>query len=227
MSENLKCIGTEEITINYEFFRYSTRRFDYYGGQYDDQSSQTISTVYDFTEQGLTHTLSGNLISINNPENRLYPNTYANLVAFSGGVKVLDLLEFSADIQDTTPEALIESEIYDFLVTTNFPFLVTDTPSSTENKSYTHNKLYKDSGIKILIEKLFDERLTRLTLQEIRVSDNFIITSKRIENSTSGTVKNYSLICDGGCPPNTCEVDCGDKMCCYGADGIPINFYYK
>lgn len=29
------------------------------------------------------------------------------------------------------------------------------------------------------------------------------------------------------CPPNTCEVDCGSYVCCYGADGISVFNYNK
>ncbi len=31
----------------------------------------------------------------------------------------------------------------------------------------------------------------------------------------------------GVCPPNTCEVDCGDKICCYGSDGIAVDYFLK
>jgi hypothetical protein len=34
--------------------------------------------------------------------------------------------------------------------------------------------------------------------------------------------------CTGqGCPPNTCEVDCGSYVCCYGSDGISVFNYNK
>ncbi|MGL5078876.1 MAG: hypothetical protein ACRDBG_24020 [Waterburya sp.] len=29
------------------------------------------------------------------------------------------------------------------------------------------------------------------------------------------------------CPPNTCSVDCGSYVCCYGADGISVFNYNK
>lgn len=29
------------------------------------------------------------------------------------------------------------------------------------------------------------------------------------------------------CPPNTCEVDCGSYVCCYGSDGISVFNYNK
>ncbi len=29
------------------------------------------------------------------------------------------------------------------------------------------------------------------------------------------------------CPPNTCPVDCGEKICCYGRDGIAVASYGK
>ena len=29
------------------------------------------------------------------------------------------------------------------------------------------------------------------------------------------------------CPNNTCAVDCGDQVCCYGIDGIAIDYYLK
>ena len=29
------------------------------------------------------------------------------------------------------------------------------------------------------------------------------------------------------CPDNTCPVDCGDKICCYGDDGIAVDYYLK
>lgn len=32
---------------------------------------------------------------------------------------------------------------------------------------------------------------------------------------------------DNVCPPNTCPVDCGDKICCYGSDGIAVSSLLK
>ncbi|PSB05603.1 hypothetical protein C7B62_24860 [Pleurocapsa sp. CCALA 161] len=33
--------------------------------------------------------------------------------------------------------------------------------------------------------------------------------------------------CAGQCPPNTCSVDCGSYVCCYGSDGISVFNYNK
>jgi hypothetical protein len=33
--------------------------------------------------------------------------------------------------------------------------------------------------------------------------------------------------CGVTCPPNTCEVDCGTYVCCYGSDGISVFNYNK
>lgn len=33
--------------------------------------------------------------------------------------------------------------------------------------------------------------------------------------------------CLGGCPPGTCQVDCGSVYCCYGSDGIAVSSFSK
>ncbi|MDJ0679210.1 MAG: hypothetical protein QNJ18_05030 [Xenococcaceae cyanobacterium MO_167.B52] len=38
--------------------------------------------------------------------------------------------------------------------------------------------------------------------------------------------EDFEFICQG-CPENTCAVDCGDRICCYGSDGMATDFYYK
>lgn len=49
-----------------------------------------------------------------------------------------------------------------------------------------------------------------------------IITDKgRTPPSASWSCKTAS------CPPNTCSVDCGSYICCYGADGISVFNYNK
>lgn len=310
MTEELKCIGAKQVTIDYKFFHYATRVFGFYVGIYDNPSQRISRIVRDFTEGGITHSLSDTLIDITNENNRLYPNTYANLVAFSGDVKVLDLLEETASLQQASPEELIENGIYENLVTTNYDFDVTDTPSFTEDKTYIFNKIYTTSGVKLIIERLnsFDSQ-TRFKIQEINPTTNQIIRNVTIENSLIGTIKGYKITCDNEelscvksnsgrveyfkvepkifdftknantgvkisnfnnltsidyfleeinvdnneiissklidstsdtnslldfdiicikkCSDNTCSVDCGDKVCCYGSDGIAVDYYLK
>lgn len=72
-----------------------------------------------------------------------------------------------------------------------------------------------------------NNRATLFKIEEINPTTNQIVKTRTIENSVVATVKSYSLTCDGGCPAYTCEVDCGDKICCYGSDGIARDFYYK
>jgi hypothetical protein len=37
----------------------------------------------------------------------------------------------------------------------------------------------------------------------------------------------HQCITPNQCPPNTCEVDCGTYVCCYGSDGISVFNYNK
>lgn len=228
MTEEFKCIGAPQVIVDYEFVSYSTRRFTYSSGQYDSPSQRISRTVYDFTEGGITHTLSETLIAITYPLSRLYPNTYANLVVFSGDVKVLDLLEEIALLSQSDPEELIEGGIYENLVTTNFDIQINDTPPSTENKTFTYVKRSRTNGICLTINRLDNNgQRTEFRINEVKPTTNQVVATQRIENSLIGTVKNYSLTCEGGCPPNSCEVDCGDKYCCYGSDGIAVTSYLK
>ena len=48
--------------------------------------------------------------------------------------------------------------------------------------------------------------------------------------SQKDTSHNPSLICIGDtdqCPENTCEVDCGTHICCYGSDGVAVHSFVK
>ncbi len=51
-------------------------------------------------------------------------------------------------------------------------------------------------------------------------------TSPYILSGAVPMPEDLEFICES-CPKNTCAVDCGDKICCYGSDGIATNFYYK
>lgn len=226
--EPLKCVNTDVVTINYDFLTFATRKFTYWRGRYDQGSSLQSKTIYDFTETGITHTLYPPVIFITNPNFYLYPNEYANLIVYSGQYKQVDFLQHTADDNNTTIELIIEAGIYERLVTTNLPFNVENTASFIETRTHTYNKVRKDTGIRIINRALNEiGSFNRFEIEEIRPTDNSRITGQIIENTSLGIVKNYSLDCDGGCPSNTCEVDCGDKMCCYGSDGEAIDFYYK
>ena len=228
MTEELKCIGAPQVIVDYEFFNYSIKTFRYYSGQYDSPSQRISRTVYDFTEGGITHTVSGTLIAITNPNSRLYPNTYANLIAFSGEVKVIDLLEEIALLSQSDPQELIDGGIYENLITTNFDIEINDTPSSTEDKTYTYIKNNRNNGIRLSINSLDSNgKRKEFKIEEVNITTNQVVRWRRIEDSSIGIVKNYSLTCEGGCPSNTCEVDCGDKYCCYGSDGIAVTSYLK
>ena len=39
--------------------------------------------------------------------------------------------------------------------------------------------------------------------------------------------EDLQITCSGYCPPNTCPVDCGTHICCYGSDGITTYSYLK
>lgn len=214
MTEELKCIGAKQVTIDYKFFHYATTVFGFHVGIYDNPSQRISRIVRDFTEGGITHSLSGTLIDITNENNRLYPNTYANLVAFSGDVKVLDLLEETASLQQASPEELIENGIYENLVTTNYDFDVTDTPSFTEDKTYIFNKIYTTSGIKLIIERLnsFDSQ-TRFRIQEINPTNNQIIRNAIIEDSLIGTIKGYKITCDN------------EELSCVGSNSGRVEYF--
>ncbi len=228
MTEELECTGAPEVIVDYEFVSYSTIKFTYFSGKYDSPSQRISRTVYDFTEGGISHTISGTLIAITNPNSRLYPNTYANLVAFSGEVKVIDLLEEIAILSQSDPQELIDGGIYENLITTNFDIEIDDTPSSTENRTYTYIKNNRNNGIRLTINSLDSNgRRKDFKIEEVNPTNNQVVRWRRIEDSSIGIVRNYSLTCENRCPPNTCEVDCGNYICCYGSDGIAVISYLK
>ena len=68
----------------------------------------------------------------------------------------------------------------------------------------------------------------RLYFVERDYNGNYIngIPSPHLLSGGVTMPEDFEFICIG-CPTNTCAVDCGDKICCYGSDGIATNFYYK
>ncbi len=58
-----------------------------------------------------------------------------------------------------------------------------------------------------------------------QVKDNGTV----VYNRTANTVPVITTECvsEGGCPPDTCEVDCGTHICCYNSEGISVFNYNK
>ena len=56
---------------------------------------------------------------------------------------------------------------------------------------------------------------------EFKIYDGDTVVYQNVE--TERPVLNIKRLC----PENTCVVDCGDRICCYGSDGIATKFYYK
>jgi hypothetical protein len=58
-----------------------------------------------------------------------------------------------------------------------------------------------------------------------------LVVKKGSEVVDSVSFSNQPIITTGcasqQCPPNTCSVDCGSYVCCYGADGISVFNYNK
>ena len=73
-----------------------------------------------------------------------------------------------------------------------------------------------------------DGKLTGYTVNLIQKNkDNIVLDTDLIIETTDRLPAPLVTINCIGCPDNTCAVDCGDKICCYGADGIAIDFYLK
>ena len=164
-----------------------------------------------------------------------YPTSYWNIEIFTGGLKIYDRSDLDY-VSINGYQNWIRGGGKDYLNspeqinpdTGRASLVVERTSSSLENRSFTYRKLTKRSGVRITSERGgTNNRSLLFQLQEIDPETNAVYKTQRIENSLIGDVKSYTLVCDGGCPSNTCEVDCGDKICCYGSDGIARDFYYK
>lgn len=115
------------------------------------------------------------------------------------------------------------------------------TPSVDIPVEITYQKNLKDSSIFIEIEPYTASRYSSSDRRIYIGGDRFRIRFVERDaegNYISGTGSPYVLsggvpvpddfefICKG-CPENTCAVDCGDKICCYGGDGIAVHYYEK
>lgn len=102
---------------------------------------------------------------------------------------------------------------------------VTITPPRVENRTFTYNKFIKSNGIRIV--NTINNGQTLFKIEEVNPTTNEYYSGRIIYRNAVASVDSYSLNCEGGCPPGTCEVDCGDKYCCYGSDGIAVASYLK
>ncbi len=115
------------------------------------------------------------------------------------------------------------------------------TPSTSFPVEITYTKSLRDSSIYIETEPFNGSRYSSSDRRVYIGGDRFrlrFVERDSNGNYISGTGSQYILsggvpipedfefICEF-CPQNTCAVDCGDKICCYGSDGIATDFYYK
>ena len=114
-------------------------------------------------------------------------------------------------------------------------------PSTTSFKSYSYNKLPKNSAITVSTEPYSAIRYSpsdprfyigaprqKIVVQEIDATGNVLI--ERSTDVLSGGVslpEDMEITCEGYCPENTCEVDCGIHFCCYDSNGITIESFAK
>ena len=100
----------------------------------------------------------------------------------------------------------------------------------TRSGSLTESRQYQAFG-EFIIETLpfftllypgyFHRKPTERTFYKFEVfsNQNIIFTRTDLEQPE------VTLI--GVCPPNTCEIDCGTHVCCYGSDGIAVFSFEK
>ncbi len=165
-----------------------------------------------------------------------YPITYWNIQIFTGGIKLHDRSDFDlssiysyenwlrgggvnylASPEQINPETGLAS------------LRVVITPRYITNKQIIHHKRDEKNGLRLIESRINkDNRTVQFKLEEVDPETNQLINFRWIEQALfKGKIDSYSLSCDKKCPDNSCSVDCGDKICCYGSDGIAIHFYYK
>ena len=99
--------------------------------------------------------------------------------------------------------------------------------SGLATRNYT--KALKNTGVKIKQEFNESSRIRKIYIEEYYPSNPTVpVSSYQIETLYGGLpMPEISLTCIGICPPNTCEVDCGNHICCYGSDGIAVSSFLK
>jgi|GEM_PF-6097778 len=70
---------------------------------------------------------------------------------------------------------------------------------------------------------------TALYLYINNINTNTDALVRQINPFSSDSRNTYSVSCEllEECPKGTCQVDCGDVYCCYGADGIAVDSFKK
>ena len=102
-------------------------------------------------------------------------------------------------------------------------------PRTYSNGLRTINKSQQETGVKK--RTIFEEQRgrTSIYLDEFYPNDlNHVVASHYIVGFFGGFEDlELNIECLGLCPPNTCEVDCGEHICCYGSDGIAVSNFLK
>ncbi len=102
------------------------------------------------------------------------------------------------------------------------------TGSLTINKSAVFNYSQSSSGWieSIEILSVADEWLgsNRLESAGISILKNGLVI--QADSGISQPIVTWNCI-GQGCPPGTCQVDCGNVYCCYGSNGIAVSSFSK
>ena len=93
----------------------------------------------------------------------------------------------------------------------------------------TLQKQRTDTGVRFINVPDTETNDTFVVLQEVDPTDYTVLQEVFLYKTRGGLpAPEVTITCiNKFCPPNTCAVDCGDHICCYGSDGISQFSYLK